>query len=113
MAELNTKCVPCNSCEKPLTKEDAKEFATLLHEDWSLNDDATMLSRRLTFKGFAKAVYTANMAAFLADKSGHHPDVKFGWGYCEINFTTHDIGGLSQNDFVCARNFDEALTKDA
>lgn len=67
------------------------------------------LKRRLTFKGFAKAVYTANLAAFLADREGHHPDISFGWGYCDILYTTHDIGGLSENDFICAAKFDRLL----
>ena len=80
-----------------------------LHADWALGENAGSLTRRLEFKGFAKAVYHANLAAFLADQEGHHPDVAFGWGYCEVTFTTHEADGLTDNDFICAAKFDRML----
>ena len=36
----------------------------------------------------------ANLAAWLGNKQGHHPDIAFGWGYCTVTFTTHEAGGL-------------------
>ncbi len=65
--------------------------------------------RRLEFKGFAKACHAANLAAFLSDKTGHHADIRFGWGYCEVRFTTHDAGGLTDADFDNAARFDQLL----
>lgn len=64
------------------------------------------LRRRFTFNGFAKAVEMANLAAWLGNKQGHHPDISFGWGYCEVAFTTHDAGGLTDADFICAAKLD-------
>jgi 4a-hydroxytetrahydrobiopterin dehydratase len=29
-----------------------------------------------------------------------------GYDYCRIAYTTHAIGGLSQNDFICAAKID-------
>lgn len=75
-----------------------------LHADWRL--EADKLTRRFEFKGFQKAVMTANAAAFLGEREGHHPDIAFGWGYCEVTFTTHDVGGLSEKDFDCAAKLD-------
>ncbi len=95
----------------PLTPDAAKEFHAGLHGDWNMDADVTRLVRRLEFKGFAKAVYHANLAAWLADQEGHHPDVAFGWGYCEIIFTTHEAGGLTKNDFICAAKFDGLVGK--
>jgi 4a-hydroxytetrahydrobiopterin dehydratase len=60
-------------------------------------------------KGYAKAVYLANLGAFLADQAGHHPDVSFGWGYCKVRFTTHAAGGLTEGDVICAAKFDAAV----
>ncbi len=74
--------------------------------DWALSDDATAITRRFTFKGFAKAVEMANLAAWLGNKQGHHPDIAFGWGYCAVTFTTHEAGGLTDNDFICAARLD-------
>jgi len=79
---------------------------------WELDKTKGTLTKTLKYKGFAKAVYTANLAAFLGDAEGHHPDVSFGWGYCTVCFTTHAAGGLTENDFICAAKFD-AMLRDA
>ncbi len=103
-------CEPCQGGIAPLTDDAVQAQLGKLHAGWALGQDGTTLIRRLEFKGFAKAVYHANLAAFLADQQGHHPDVAFGWGYCEITFTTHEAGGLTENDFICAAKFDRMLT---
>jgi len=38
----------------------------------------------------------------LAEAEGHHPDIHFGWGWAEIVWYTHKIGGLHDNDFIMA-----------
>jgi len=92
-----------------LTAEAAATRLADLHEDWSMNADATSIERTITCRGFAKATYLANLAAYLADRQGHHPDIAFGVGYCRIAYTTHDVDGLSENDFVSAAAFDRLL----
>lgn len=84
--------------------EEAKARMAGLDPAWQIVDGA--LRRRFAFKGFQKAVMLANAAAFLGDREGHHPDIAFGWGYCEVTFTTHDAGGLSAADFDCAAKLD-------
>ncbi len=103
------KCVPCEGGVPPIEGDEARAMMARLDDGWKLDDSATRISRRLEFKGFAKAVQHANLAAWLAEQEGHHPDISFGWGYCEISFTTHAIGGLSENDFICAAKFDRLL----
>lgn len=95
-------CAPCRGDGALLT--DAAQRLANLHGDWRV--DGTRLVRRFAFKGFAKAVQMANLAAWLGEKTGHHPDVGFGWGWCEVAFTSHELGGLSENDFICAARLD-------
>lgn len=84
------------------------EIRTMMAQltDWQLSGAGDRLTRRFEFKGFAKAVEMANLAAWLGNKQGHHPDIAFGWGYCAVTFTTHDAGGLTVNDFICAARLD-------
>jgi 4a-hydroxytetrahydrobiopterin dehydratase len=42
----------------------------------------------------------------VANTEDHHPDMEIGYDYCRVAFTTHSIGGLSQNDFICAAKLD-------
>lgn len=101
-------CEPCTGGITPLSAEAAKNLMAELDSGWV--NTGTALVRRLEFKGFAKAVYHANIAAYLGDAEGHHPDIRFGWGYCEVEFTTHDAAGLTENDFICAAKFDRLLS---
>jgi len=40
---------------------------------------------------------------------GHHPDIRLGWGYCEVAFTTHAAAGLTDNDLICAAKLNAIL----
>ena len=51
----------------------------------------------------------ATRAALLAEREGHHPDVRVGWGYLEVELTTHAAGGLTRNDFIMAAKIDQAV----
>ncbi|WP_108860157.1 4a-hydroxytetrahydrobiopterin dehydratase [Ruegeria sp. Alg231-54] len=100
-------CVPCSGGVPALTRDEANTHMAELSSGWQLDADAMMLSRNFKFKGFAKATYLANLCAWLADQQGHHPDVCFGWGYVDVKLTTHEIGGLSENDFIWAAKLDQ------
>ncbi len=106
----NKDCVACAGGVDALSTEAVKEMMAQLHEDWALSADGSEISRRFKFKAFAKAVYTANLAAWLSDQTGHHSDTAFGWGYCTVTYTTHESGGLSENDFICAAKLDRAVS---
>jgi 4a-hydroxytetrahydrobiopterin dehydratase len=43
-----------------------------------------------------------NAAAFIAHQEDHHPDLEVSYKTCKVRFSTHAIGGLSENDFICA-----------
>jgi 4a-hydroxytetrahydrobiopterin dehydratase len=45
----------------------------------------------------------------IAEEENHHPDIQFGWGYCEVALTTHSICGLHPNDFIVAAKIDKAV----
>lgn len=69
-------CAPCQGAAAMLPDPAAMMLG--LHPDWQL--DGSRLLRRFAFKGFAKAVQMANLAAWLGEKMGHHLDVGFGRG---------------------------------
>ena len=66
----------------------------------------TVLKKRFTFENFAAALSFVNQVGALAEASDHHPDIKFGWGYVELELTTHDRGGVTDVDIALAKQID-------
>ena len=44
---------------------------------------------------------------FIAEEENHHPDIFFGWGYCNVKIFTHAIKGLAESDFILAAKIDK------
>jgi len=70
---------------------------------WSLSADGRAISRRFRFADFHSTMAYVNRLAEVAHEQDHHPDLRVGYNYCEVLFTTHDAGGLTTLDAVCAR----------
>ena len=103
MSELADKhCVPCEGGISPLTREESERYLKKLAPEWSLTADA---------KGFQGTMGFVNAVAWIANKEGHHPDLEVGFNHCLIRYSTHAIGGLSENDFICAAKVDKLLAK--
>jgi 4a-hydroxytetrahydrobiopterin dehydratase len=110
MTELTAqRCEPCEGGVMPMTREEAERLMDRLNEDWSLTEDGTEIHRDFFFKGFNKTMGFVNAVAWIANSEGHHPDLEVGWGHCLVRYTTHAIGGLSLNDFICAAKIDALL----
>lgn len=97
----------CEACHAGTPKVEGEELAALRRElsaEWQVAD--SRLRRRLRFPDFVHAFSRASAVAMVAEAEGHHPDLRVGWGYLEIELSTHAIGGLSRNDFILAAKID-------
>ena len=102
----NKHCEPCEGGIAPLTREEAERYLKKIAPEWTLANDAKEIHREFTFKGFQKTIGFVNAVAWMANQEGHHPDMEVGWGRVLMKWSTHAIGGLSENDFICARKTD-------
>ena len=64
------------------------------------------ITRIFQFKDFPAAIRFVNAVARLAEKAWHHPDIDIRWNKVTLTLTTHDAGGLTENDFELAKQFD-------
>ncbi|MEO5734267.1 MAG: 4a-hydroxytetrahydrobiopterin dehydratase [Rubrivivax sp.] len=69
-------------------------------EGWSLVDGA--IQKRFEFEDFHRSVGFANAVAWVANTQDHHPDLALSYDKCTVRFSTHSVGGISINDFICA-----------
>ena len=111
MSDLQNKhCKPCEGGVCPLDEEHS-----VMHLDdvpgWQLSEDGKEIVRKIKFPDFLATMSFINAMADMAEEEGHHPDFCAGWGYCEVRYTTHAIGGLSENDFICAAKLNSFLER--
>jgi 4a-hydroxytetrahydrobiopterin dehydratase len=99
------RCKPCEGGMAPLTPAQAQELLRQL-SGWTLAADAKTLRREFVFKDFYRTMSFVNALAHVANIEDHHPDLEVGYNYCHVTYTTHAVGGLSENDFVCAAKID-------
>jgi 4a-hydroxytetrahydrobiopterin dehydratase len=88
-----------------LTDDQAAALDGQLSPSWR-RDGTTALHGSFEFKNFAQAFAFTTEVALLAERYFHHPDIEVGWGYTRLTFTTHSIGGLSDNDYIMAAKID-------
>jgi 4a-hydroxytetrahydrobiopterin dehydratase len=105
------KCKPCEGGIPPLTHAAAAELLAQLSSEWALSDDARAIRREFSFRDFYRTMSFVNALAHIANIEDHHPDLEVGYNYCRVTFTTHAVGGLSENDFVCAAKVDLIPTR--
>ena len=107
MSELSGKhCKPCEGGVAPYSREQAQQLMKHLASDWVLSSEGPYLRREFKFKDFYRTMSFVNALAHIANIEDHHPDLEVGYNYCRVQFTTHAIKGLSENDFICASKVD-------
>ena len=100
-------CTACHPDAKPV--DDATR-AMLLPQipDWIQveEDGVEKLQRHYAFSNFVRALAFTHQVGELAEQEDHHPAILTEYGKVTVTWWTHKIGGLHQNDFVCAAKTD-------
>jgi 4a-hydroxytetrahydrobiopterin dehydratase len=107
MSDLkNRHCQPPEAFPGPLSRAESEEALRQLDADWTLDAEAGKISRRIEFANFHETMSFVNAVAWVANREDHHPDMEVSYGHCVVRFSTHAVGGLSLNDFICAARVD-------
>ncbi|KRE88971.1 pterin dehydratase [Frateuria sp. Soil773] len=78
---------------------------------WQLSDDGKAIAKDFRFGDFHRTLGFINAVGFMANHEDHHPDIEAGYGHCRLLWSTHDVGGLSLNDFICAARVEALLAR--
>lgn len=95
------KCVPCEIGTPPLTPPQFDPLLKQLKLEWEVIE-GKKIRHEFKFKDFAAAMEFVNKVAKLAEAEDHHPNIHIYYSRVVIDLTTHNIKGLSENDFVLA-----------
>jgi 4a-hydroxytetrahydrobiopterin dehydratase len=110
MSDLSSQqCKACEGGVSALTQEESEKYLDKLASEWTLSDDGKSISRTFKFKNYFETMAFVNVAAMVAHQQDHHPDMTVSYNTCQIEYSTHSMGGLSENDFICAAKTDKTL----
>ena len=98
---LTQNCRRYEQDEAPLSGEVAAQHLSEV-PGWKLEKDRNGIVRSFDFKNYYETMAFVNAMAWIAHREDHHPDIEVSYKRCLVHYTTHAIGGLSMNDFICA-----------
>jgi 4a-hydroxytetrahydrobiopterin dehydratase len=102
------KCKLCDGGTKPLNETEAQNYLAQLPGWQKLNLE---ILKTFIFKNYYETMAFVNAVAFIAHQEDHHPDMEVSYKTCKVRYSTHAIGGLSENDFICAAKVNALTSK--
>ena len=106
----NQHCVPRKGKEHALDRAQIDEMLATL-PGWRLANEGKAIVKDFKFSDFHRTLGFINAVGFMANREDHHPDLEAGYGHCQVLWSTHDVGGLSLNDFICAARVEALLAR--
>jgi 4a-hydroxytetrahydrobiopterin dehydratase len=103
---LMKTCQPIPAGTPPISGHDLDHL--LSHTaGWEVDDG--VLTKTFEFEDHYQTMAFVNAVAWVSHREDHHPELVVGYNSCLIAYSTHSIGGLSENDFICAANVDHLV----
>lgn len=105
--ELGSK--RCQPCEGGVPALDGDEIGGLLGAlpGWAISDGR--LNKLYVFRNHYEALAFVNAVAWVSHRENHHPQLTVGYKDVRVEYWTHAIGGLTENDFICAAKLEKLL----
>jgi len=103
---LMKTCRPLPAGAAPLSGHDLDHL--LGHtEGWEIVDG--QLAKTFQFEDHYQTMAFVNAVAWVSHREDHHPEMVVGYNTCAVSYSTHSIGGLSENDFICSAKVDHLV----
>jgi len=107
LCDLTSKrCKPCEGGVPPLDAPTVEGLLATLN-GWAVVGKE--IAKTYRFKNYYETMAFVNATAWISHQENHHPDLEVGFRDCRVRYSTHAIGGLSENDFICAAKIDALL----
>jgi len=67
---------------------------------WECADNR--LVKTFPFANYYETMAFVNAVAYIAHREDHHPDLSVHYNRVVVSYSTHDAGGVTLNDCICA-----------
>lgn len=102
------QCSNLSADDHPLDPEGISRLIHELDPPWQLNTEEQSISHTYSFDNYYQTMAFVNVIALIAHQQDHHPDLLVSYNRCTVTYSTHSVGGLSINDFICAAKINAA-----
>lgn len=99
-------CVSTGNLTNPLLGYVAGLLLKKLKTDWQIIENIK-LRKEFPFENYKRAMAFAQEIALIAEKENHHPVICIDFNKVAVELSTHDVGGLSENDFIMAAKIED------
>ena len=99
----------CRACEGKARALGDAEIDGYLSELPGWERRGKEILKTFKFKNYYETMAFVNATAWVSHREDHHPDLEVGYNKCVVRYSTHSVGGLSENDFICAAKLESLL----
>lgn len=103
---VTERCRPVPEGTPPVAGHELHELLEQV-EGWEVQDGE--LTRSFVFEDHYEAVAFVNAVAWISHREDHHPELRLTYDTVTLRYSTHTVGGLSRNDFLCAAKVNRLL----
>jgi len=109
MSALSARhCGKLTANDAAMETDEATALIQQLEPKWQLDAKGQSISYSYTFKNYYQTIAFVNVIAQIAHQQDHHPELTVSYNRCNVSYSTHSVGGLSINDFICAAKINAA-----
>jgi 4a-hydroxytetrahydrobiopterin dehydratase len=72
---------------------------------WDYADNR--IAKTYRFANYYETIAFVNGIAYVAHRQDHHPEMSVHFNRVTVSFATHDVGGVTLNDCICAARIEE------
>ena len=95
------RCQPLKGAQHKLPEDRVADGLAAL-PGWERVEDGAAIRKTFRFPDYYRTMAFVNALAYVAHAEDHHPDLGVHYDRVVVRYSTHDVGGLSDNDLICA-----------
>ena len=103
----------CESCHFGMPLLSDSDIASQLNAlpNWIFQSEKKLIEKTFQFKGYYQVMAFVNAVAWIAHQEKHHPDLAVSYNRVTVQYQTHEAGGVTKNDMICARMVEALIPK--
>lgn len=105
---INKQCREYSKDESPLNLTEIEDNRRHTPE-WQFCATENTLTQTFHFDNYHQTIEFVNKLAEVSHQQDHHAELIVTYNRCKVTFCTHSVGGITENDFICAAKIDQQV----